>query len=314
MCPPSLAAGVGQVLFSPACCTGRGDGEAAPWKLCVSSRWVALGICGWAQWDKGHGPNSNFTGTRPLVLWASPGMTALTRDQASSLIFWVEALTIFFRKFCLWLLKITVIKQNLSHCSWCCYCLQLTSFGFSLQHYLCRRAVAIIWEVSVHDMKTLELAVICSKLIGCCSSSNMQEAHCLHSGLNCIFCIIASIKEKEKNLCHVTEASRVVIFIAYICSTLLALSLNYYGPFAFFSQSLLLRRPVEMTVLWARTQQSCFYFTPLYENEESWHPKKNVDLCWNSPHPSCIHQYSCFDSHKRWQIGDADRNKVMDFY
>lgn len=89
---------------------------------------------------------------------------------------------------------------------------------------------------------------LCSQLTGSCSSSNIQEAHCLHSGLSCIFCIMASIKEKEKYLCRVTEASRVVIFIAYICSKLLALSLNYYGPFAFFSQSLLRRRPVEMTV------------------------------------------------------------------
>lgn len=114
---------------------------------------------------------------------------------------------------------------------------------------VCGRAVAIIYEMSVHLTEALGLVLICNKLQGCCSSSNTQEAHCLNSGLSCIFCITASTKEKEKYLCHVTEAARVVIFIAYICSTLLALSLNYYGPFALFFQSLLLRRPVGMTVL-----------------------------------------------------------------
>lgn len=115
----------------------------------------------------------------------------------------------------------------------------------------------------------LELVLFCNKLQGCCSSSDMQEAHCLNSGLSCIFCIIASTKEKEKYLCHVTEASRLVIFIACICSTLLAVSLSYYGPFVFFFQFLLPRRPVGMTVLQTHRQWSCFYLKPLCENEES---------------------------------------------
>lgn len=124
----------------------------------------------------------------------------------------------------------------------------------------------------------------------------MQEAHCLHSGLSCIFSIIASIKEKEKYLCRVTEASRVVIFIAYICSTLLALSLNYYGPFAFFSQSLLLRRPVEMTVLQTRrrvvvsTLNLCMRMKKVGILRE-------MKTCVEISHPA--HRYYCFDSHEK---------------
>ena len=217
-----------------------------------------MGTCGWVQWGKGRGPSSNLTRTRESVWWASAGITAATKDLAFLLVF-VNAQNnpqnCLLQVVYLWLVKI--LQINRTSAVWFGTAMLwdsqlLDSFNTVCLQESCGHR---LWDVcTFNEGLALELVLVCNKTEGCWSSSDTQEAHCLNSGLSCIFCIIASTKEKEKYLCRVTEASRVVIFIAYICSTSLALSLNYYGWFAFFFQSLLLRRPVGMTVLQTRRQ------------------------------------------------------------
>lgn len=99
----------------------------------------------------------------------------------------------------LWFVKTLQINRISAVVFGCYYPLGLPAFGFPLHCRLFAAELWSLWDVcTFKEGLALELVLICNKLQGCCSSSNMQEAHCLNSGLSCIFCLIASTKEKRE--------------------------------------------------------------------------------------------------------------------
>lgn len=125
------------------------------------------------------------------------------------------------------------VKMEPQQWFWCCWAVGLTGFGSSLLHCVYRKCCGrhLCDAVCGFNEGTALGLILIHKWAVCCGSPDMQEAHCLHLWLSCIFCIMAFTKEKHLS-CNRSILSGYIYYL-YLFN-IQALSLNCYGLFSFF--------------------------------------------------------------------------------